>query len=313
MEHFDIQLQEIQDSIASNNRLISKQKTLQKQHDELKEHVAYLAKIKYHEDKDVEKLEKLSLATMLNKLSGKQQEKLEKEQAEAYAATVKYDMAVSELADIEDTIKRNNQTIRSTDGLQREFNSLFEQKADALKHSLSEDATKLLELEAQIHQKNLDLKEISEAILAGKNTLSTVASILESLTSAQNWGTFDLVGGGLISNVAKHDHLNSAQKKIESLNKQIRNFQTELADINFSTDIHVTIDGFLKYADYIFDGLFFDWMALSKISNSVSEVKQIQSKLDEVMKKLYTLEQTTNSSTSTLISERNSLIRSTPL
>ena len=41
-------------------------------------------------------------------------------------------------------------------------------------------------------------KELDEAILAGERALGSLKTAYDNLTSAKNWGIFDMMGGGKI-------------------------------------------------------------------------------------------------------------------
>ena len=70
------------------------------------------------------------------------------------------------------------------------------------------------------------------------------------------------MGGGLMADLAKYEELDDAQKQIEQLQVELRRFKTELADVEITADLQVTVDSFLKFADFFFDGLFADWAVL---------------------------------------------------
>ena len=110
--------------------------------------------------------------------------------------------------------------------------------------------------------------------------------ILEKLSSAQSWGTFDLLGGGLIADMAKHSHLDEAQEKVERLQGALRRFKTELADVEIIADMQVSIDGFLRFADYFFDGLFADWSVMNRISEARGQVEKVKKQIQTVLSKL---------------------------
>jgi len=129
-------------------------------------------------------------------------------------------------------------------------------------------------------------KELREAVSAGQSALDTAESVLSSLDSAEGWGTWDLFGGGLISDLAKHSHLDEAQGNIEYLQSQLRRFKTELADVRISADMQVNVDGFLRFADYFFDGLFTDWAVLDRISQSQGQVQSTKSQIESVLFRL---------------------------
>lgn len=50
--------------------------------------------------------------------------------------------------------------------------------------------------------------------------------------------------------------------------------------------MQVNIDGFLRLADYFFDGLFADWTVLDQISRSQEQVKNTKRQLEGVLSKL---------------------------
>lgn len=66
----------------------------------------------------------------------------------------------------------------------------------------------------------------------------------------------------------------------------MRNFRTELADVNMNLDIHIDTDGFIKFADFFFDGLFADISMQNRISNSQGSVKSSKREVENVISKL---------------------------
>ena len=115
---------------------------------------------------------------------------------------------------------------------------------------------------AKLHSQ---IKELTEAIWAGKDALRTTHQVLETLDSAKGWSTWDIVGGGLLVDIAKHRELDHAQEQVEQLQIDLRRFKTELVDVEITAELQVSVDGFLKFADFFFDGLFADWAVLDHI------------------------------------------------
>ena len=133
-------------------------------------------------------------------------------------------------------------------------------------------------------------REVQEAIRAGREALDTSESILVSLGSAENWGTWDLIGGGLMTDMIKHSKLDEAQNQVTTLQETLRRFKTELADIEIQADLQVGVDGFMRFADVFFDGLFVDWAVMNKISNSKSQVQDTKAQIERVLNHLYSLD-----------------------
>ena len=57
-------------------------------------------------------------------------------------------------------------------------------------------------------------KEKQEAIVAGQQALRSLRQAQDCLSSARNWGIYDLLGGGLLSSLVKHSRMDKAQQCI---------------------------------------------------------------------------------------------------
>lgn len=292
MAIFDGQLQELHEKLSQKKSLEAKRKELETQKKELEAKVSELRTIMLNEQDDVTKLEGRSLTAFFYYVIGKMDEKLSKEREEAYAAAIKHDSAVSELSAVETDIKKFGIQLYELRNCEREYKRLLEQKQEALKQAGTPEAAELLAIEENIAGLNSQQKEIKEAISAGNRARSIIESVEKHLSDAEGWGTWDLLGGGMITDLAKHSHLDEAQKKIEELQIQLRRFKTELADVKISADVHISIDGFLRFADYFFDGLIADWTVMDKISQAQSEVESVKRKVENMISRLEGMQKT---------------------
>ena len=286
MRHYDEELRELQIQAATKNRLEAMLKELWQQKNILGTRVEELSAQKAKEQLDVERLEKNSLVNYFYQVVGKLDDKLTKERQEAYEAAVKYDAAYSELQAIEAELSGKEMEYGRVRRSDERYQEVLKEKLEAVKLSNVPEASEILRLEAQITSLEVQLKELEEAISAGRYADQTADLILESLSSAQNWGTFDLLGGGLIADMAKHSHLDEAQGKVERLQGALRRFKTELADVEIIADMQVSIDGFLRFADYFFDGLFADWSVMNRISEARGQVENVKKQIQTVLGKL---------------------------
>lgn len=286
MTFYDEQLQKLQQQVARKAHLETVLRDLHNQKKELDIKVADLNRVKQDEQTDVDRLEGHSLAAFFYAVVGKKEEKLDKERKEAYTAYVKYDAAVRELAAVEDDIARYEGELRGLSGCEKRYASVLKDKAAAIKESGTPDAEEMLRLEEQIAYLESQKKEIGEAISAGNKAMSIAEEVMAKLDDAEGWGTWDILGGGLLSDLAKHSSLDEAQELVETLQVQLRRFKTELADVTIHADLQVSIDGFMRFADYFFDGLFADWAVLDKIEESQNEVRNTIRQIEKVLEKL---------------------------
>ena len=286
MTYYDEKLKALQEKISRSRQLTSMLKELRGQRDTIAARVRELEAIKVDEQADVDRLEGRSLASFFYNVIGKMDERLNKEREEAYAARVKYDAAARELEAIDGDIQRCESELSGLRGCEREYEATLREKANAVKSAGGARAEEILKLEERHTYLESQKKELREAISAGNSARSTAESVLSSLDSAEGWGTWDLLGGGLLADMAKHSHLDEAQGAIERLQSQLRRFKTELADVTIHADMQVNVDGFLRFADYFFDGLFADWAVMDKISQSQSQVQSTKNQIDSVLSRL---------------------------
>ena len=281
----------LQQKVAQKPLLESKLYELHTQRRQYDNQVISLRVAFRKEQEDVEKLEGRSLANYFYQVIGKLDDKLDQERKEAYAAKVKLDAAERELAGIESDIKEIQEQITDVLVAETRYKDALELKRRQLKDSGTQVADQILTMEERIAALQAQKQEIKEAISAGYSARGTADRILSELEDADGWNTWDILGGGgIITHMAKHSHLDEAQDLVQELQSQLRRFKTELADIQISANMQVNIDGFLRFADYFFDGLFADWAVGDKISQSLSSVSNTKSEINRMLDKLNDME-----------------------
>lgn len=282
-------IQEIREEMQEQNRIAAKLDELRTQQQELRETESKLRAVRSKEERDVERLEGGSLAALFYGMTGRKSEKLDKEQREAYEAAVRHDTVLGELETMDYEIQQLERRKHSMNELENKLENAIRERKEWLKANCPEKAQDILDAEARIAGLRGQLKEIQEALEAGKSAKRTTEDIKKSLSSAESWGTWDVLGGGMITTMVKHSHLDEAQNQINVLQQRLRTFRTELVDVSFDSDIQVQIDGFLRFADYFWDGIFSDWMVLGKIHDSQSQIYEVGAKLDNVLRQLNTM------------------------
>ena len=231
----------------------------------------------------MDRLEGHSLATFFYQVIGKMDEKLDKERQEAYAARVKYDVALHDLSSVDADLEQIQNRLARLSDCERQYQAALSEKIKSIKASAHPAAQQVAESESRIAALKVQKRELLEAINAGKTALHTVNEVLETLHNAEGWSTWDVMGGGLMADLAKYEELDDAQKQIEQLQVELRRFKTELADVEITADLQVTVDSFLKFADFFFDGLFADWAVLDHINQAQSRVENTKGQIKRVL------------------------------
>ena len=82
---------------------------------------------------------------------------------------------------------------------------------------------------------------------------------------------------------AKQKELTAQRDTLADRLKKLRRFKTELSDVEITADLQVTVDSFLKFADFFFDGLFADWAVLDHINQAQSRVENTKGQIKRVL------------------------------
>ena len=122
-------------------------------------------------------------------------------------------------------------------------------------------------------------REMQEAVQAGERALQSLYAARDKLGSARNWGIFDMLGGGFISDFVKHSKMNDAAALMEQAKSDIQRFQRELRDVQVSLDLRMEIGSFLSFADFFLDGLVADYMFADFFLDGLVADYMVQSKI----------------------------------
>lgn len=280
------ELKTLWQQVAEQKIVQAKYRELQSQREEVASRLKELEKAKTEEQADVDRLEKGGLAAFFYQMAGRMEEKLDKERQEAYAARIRCDAAARELSALDRELGRMKARLNELSGCDRRYQEALVARMQAIKATNSPAAQELVESETRVMAIKLRQKEIQEAIQAGKAALETARQMQESLDDAEGWSTIDLMGGGILSDLAKYEHLDQAQEMAEHLQMDLRRFKTELADVEINPEMQVTVDGFLRFADFFFDNFFTDWAVRDHIVQAQEQVQKTQSQIRRLLDKL---------------------------
>ena len=308
MTNYREQLKEIQVQSQRKQYLITLAEELESQRKDLEKKVGVLKAKKQLEQADVDKLEGRSLAAFFAGIRGNKEEKLNKERQEARAAAVKYDMTARELEAVECDLSRNREELEGLGDIDQRRDQIMTAWAQEVKAAGGPMGQTILGLEEQIAAAEAQQREIREAIAAGESALVIVESIQKSLGDAEGWGTWDMLGGGFLSTMFKHDALDEAQSKVEGLQVALRRFRNELVDVEISADLQLTLDDFTQFADYFFDGLFMDWTVQSEIGKSQARVEETKGQIQSVLEQLDVMLKTQEAAVVGLLAQRDQLL-----
>ena len=243
------------------------------------------------EEADVERLKNMGFSRFLAGVTGNYYDRLDKEEQEAVEAAIAYQQAIDRVDDVRYQIDQLKQEEEECKASELEYKRRFAERQREAAQQPGKTAETLRMLQEQLEISRRNQREIEEAQAAGITALQALQSIAGSLNSAAGWGIFDMVGGGIISTMIKHSHIDEAKRQVARAESELRRFQTELLDIRITGPAQIQIDGFSKFADFFFDGFFMDFFMQAKINKARENVDNVIAQVEAVLAQLDTMMQ----------------------
>lgn len=218
------------------------------------------------ERSDVESLENGGIVSVFYSAIGRHEEKLDKERQEAWAAEQKYQDALRTCQHLYQDLEDIRAQLDTMGDCSQQYQSALREKRQHLIEGTGVASEQLRTLERQAQRCDVIQREVQEAIDAGDKVLFQIASIEDSLMSASNWGMVDMFGGGFLSDMAKYGRLDDAKQQMYELNRLLSMYSKELKDLDVDLHLSANIGSGMQFADFFFDGLIADSMALNHIN-----------------------------------------------
>ena len=238
------------------------------------------------EQGDVEELERMSLVSFLARIQGDLESRKEEERREAAMAKARYDAAKWDLEDLDRRFREAVREKERLQGLEKQYQALLDEKEEILRSQGGVQSQRLGQLAQEQERTAGELREVQEAIQAGLAAQRALGEMISDLSGAENWGVWDMVGGGIMSTFAKHGCLDDAQDAAYEARRALSRFRTELADVSSDQVPDVELGDFAAFADYFFDGLFVDLFVQSRIREARDQVEAVTQRVERLIVRL---------------------------
>jgi hypothetical protein len=243
------------------------------------------------EEKDVKRLEHLSLTRVLASLHGSRDDALAREQAEAEAARYKIAQAQQRLDAAQAEIANLKDRLAQLTGAPEAYGDALAAKEQYLTHSADPRGARLLALAEERGRLTAELNELQRAGDDAGAAGLALADVQDRLGTAANWSTFDTYfDHGMVANAIKHDRIDQAAQAASTADQRLAALRSDLAELGGyePTAPRLEISGGFKFADIFFNNIFTDLAvgrqirdAQDNVDRSLQQVQALQDQLKE--------------------------------
>ena len=260
------------------------------------------------EKRDVQRLEGLSLGSIFYTVLGDKEQRLDRERQEFLAAKLQRDQCQYAISSLELDLADLKDKLSALGNLDSAYQALLERKEKILLSSENGLSHQLLDITGLQANLQADRKELQEAVGSGQTVLTILDGVINSLNSAEGWGNWDMLGGGILADLAKHSKIDDARDQAHQAQELLRRFQRELADIQSAESFLIDISSFDTFVDFFLDSLIVDWIVQSKIHNSLERTTQVRQRVKAILQGLGTRLAENRGQLDNLIEQRKLLV-----
>ena len=255
------------------------------------------------ENRDLERLRNDSFSNTLLKLFGNFDRRYDKEYREIIGAKVEFDKAYAMKIAAARRVKEVEADIEEKKLRLRNIKEDVLRKHPNMNQVVSERQQQILAIQRE-------WRETNEAEQAGIAVLESLSDIISGLDAADAISTWDLItDSSLILDFLKHDKLDAAEASLLHLEQTVYTFARELRDLDFvfESDLE-TISSTQRALDIFFDNLFSDWGTKVIIEKNIENLKKLQDSTEDVMESLAAKKRELETTLEVLADEDNKVV-----
>ncbi len=263
------------------------------------------------EQKEVERLEHLSLARVLVALKGDREEAVSREKAEADAARLRVADAEERLDAVRAALDAAHAHLDELGSASDTYTALLAEQERHIAESADPRRSKVLNLADERGRLTAEVDEIKKAQQAAGAARQALSVVEGSLGSASGWNTYDtFFGGGLMADVMEHSRLDEAARAASEADRRMAVLRTELTDVTETAQLstNLAISSATKFVDLWFGNIFTDLAIRDRIKQGQQNVARSLQVVSTVEERLNALSAQVQARLAEIESERRDLL-----
>ena len=289
MYRFDEELTALAQQIADRKTLEARQKALQSDLRQLEDKVRDLRIVLQKEEQDVEALERISLTAFVQWITGRHEEALDREKAEARTAALRYQEAKIDLESCEAELRQVARQLRQEPDPGPRYAELLAQKQKELLASGHPAAAQLQATKRTLSRLAFMGRNIRDALDAGRAALNHAQDIRQILDDTQYIGSAGTASRTNPHAQDRNGRMSQAWNQMKQLRVLVGRFNRELSHVHPVTECS---GGALKFSEQPYPPLEIDFSARFLVTTSRKLLDDVTEQLQSTMTALNDTRQT---------------------
>ncbi|MDL5052803.1 hypothetical protein QQ056_04400 [Oscillatoria laete-virens NRMC-F 0139] len=234
------------------------------------------------ESMDVERLQRLSIRSLILSLAGKKNEQLRQETVEMLAAKSELDRINKELKIFEADYRRIEQKLAPLKNVKASLNQALKRKKEIIRSHYPDIARDLKTWESLRNDLLQRKSHIQQAIVTGRKVRGSLTQAAKHLSSADGWAFGDLLLKGMLIGIIKYQHIGNAKAHLDMARIRIKRLNHQMKDfskLQMRISSNEEISRLFAVIDVFIDDIFTDVIFGDKVR--VAQIK-VNSQLDAV-------------------------------
>lgn len=261
----------LEQQLASLDKAIEQQRTQQ----------ATLYERWNHEQADVDRLERLSWASIYHKLVNRHDEQLTKEQEEAQRARLDYDAVNAEVEALTQRLMALQQRLATYADVEPAYTQLMQVKKQVVQEQPDTAYQRLTDVLTAAERQ---VTELTEARQAGRQAAHEVEALIQLIEEAHRLGNWDMFLSSALLSAMKYGKLDDVRDQSQRVGYCVNRFRSELADVHGQLQAEWTFDdGLTRFVDIFFDNVFTDLSVQRRIESAQANAQQLQEQISQAL------------------------------